>query len=371
MSSARRRVLIQNPMFPPYRVDLFKGLSNSSTLDPTFSFGLAHPDTSLVDVTEDHGLKLLPVKNHFVRNHTLTIQRGLLDHVRSQKWDAMIASFDPRMVMNLLARRIARRQGTRFIWWGHGIRPRQRFGSIYRRLALDADAVILYSGEGKRKLAELGVPAERLFVAWNSIDTQAIDSLRLQTWESRYRILTIGRLVAGKKIDLLLRAFHRALVDLPDSVVLSIVGEGPELAGLRALADELGIDKRVEWVGAVYDQVGLAPLFNTSLCSVAPGAVGLSIIQSLAFGVPMVYAQEEPHGPEVEALVPNLNSYAFLADSESELASVLIDAAKNPGRMKQLGDAGAAKVHEEFSVARMVQTFEAAVEYACTLRGGG
>ncbi|MCC7435604.1 MAG: glycosyltransferase [Methanoregulaceae archaeon] len=366
VATKRLEVLIQNPMLPPYRLDLFRALNRSPVIDPSFSFGLAHPSTSLVDVTGDHGLQLLPVENVFVRGHTLTVQRGLLDHVRSRKWDAMVASFDPRMVLNLMAMRAAKKQGTKFVWWGHGIRPRQKYQSIYRRLAMGADAVILYSGEGKRRLEDLGVPSEKLFVAWNSIDTDTIAQLRRNDIE-RYRILTIGRLVAGKKIELLLEAFKAALPMLPPSIKLTIVGEGPEEGRLRSLADQLSISGRVEWLGAIYDEVALAPLFNSALFTATGGDAGLSIIHSLAYGVPTLVGRGEHHGPEVEVLTPE-NSATFESGDRDGIGKLFADLCENKERLAVMGEAGAKKVLEQFSVSRMVKTFEEAVTFAC---GGG
>lgn len=367
VATKRLEVLIQNPMLPPYRLDLFKSLSRSLVIAPTFSFGKAHPSTSLKDVTGDHGLDLLPVENVFVASHAVILQKGLLNHVRVKKWDAMIASLNPRMVLNLVARRAAKKQGTKFIWWGHGIRPGERYQGIYRRLALSADAVILYSGEGKRRLEDLGVPSEKLFVAWNSIDTETISQLRRDD-EERYRILTIGRLIAGKKIDLLLEAFKLALPSLPPAVTVAIVGEGPVEAQLRTLSEELDIADRVEWLGPLYEQVDLAPVFNTSLFSVTTGYVGLSAIHSLAFGVPKVFADSEPHSPEVEALIPGENSAAFQAGSVEALSQIMIDLVSDRARLSAMGLAGAQKVLDQFSVERMVRTFEEAVTFAC---GGG
>lgn len=362
-------VLLENPMLPPYRLALFRALHGSPTLDVSFAYGLARKATALQDVDAEHELPVLPVRNVYLGpNGLATLQMGLIRHLRSRRWNAMVASFDPRLVFNLLALMVARRQGTRFIWWGHGIRPRQRFAGLYKRLALMADAVILYSGEGKRNLIALGVPEERLFVAWNSIDTVGIDSLRESGWTARHRILSIGRLVAGKRNDLLLEAFALASGALQPNIRLSVVGEGPEEAPLKAQAESLGISDRVDWHGPIYDQGQLATIFNASLVCVTSGYVGLSAIHALAFGVPKLYADDEPHSPEVEALIPGENSATFRAGDAESLARQLVDLAADPARLEAMGNAGSEKVLHEFSVGRMVQTFEDAIAFACRSR---
>jgi glycosyltransferase involved in cell wall biosynthesis len=62
------------------------------------------------------------------------------------------------------------------------------------------------------------------------------------------RIVTAGRLVSRKRIDLLLQAI-RILADRGRSIVLTIYGEGPMRPAFQRLADELAIDDRVEFAG--------------------------------------------------------------------------------------------------------------------------
>lgn len=362
------RVLIQNPMLPPYRVELFKALAASPRLDVTFSYGLAKEGSALKDVRDVPGIEVLSVRNNYLFGGSVTLQRGLLKHLGAHRWDAMVASLDPRLAYNLLAFVKARWQGTRFIWWGHGIRPRGRFANIYRRLAMMADAVILYSEEGRKKLEEKGVPSDRLFVAWNSIDTATIDRLRSSDWSGRNRVLTIGRLSPEKKVDLLVEAFAKCLPSLSEDVRLSIVGEGNEKEVLVAKARDLGIGSRVDWHGAIYRHEELAPIFNASCICVGSGCVGLSAIHALAFGVPMLFADNEPHGPEVEALIPGTNSASFAAGDPVSLAGALEALLGDRRGLQALGTSGAEKVSREFSVDQMVKVFEEAIAYACRAR---
>lgn len=62
---------------------------------------------------------------------------------------------------------------------------------------------------------------------------------------ARRGVLFCGRLVEEKGAELLLRAFHH----LPSDQVLTIAGDGPDQHRLRALARDLGIAQRVEFLG--------------------------------------------------------------------------------------------------------------------------
>jgi glycosyltransferase involved in cell wall biosynthesis len=62
------------------------------------------------------------------------------------------------------------------------------------------------------------------------------------------RIVTAGRLVSRKRVDLLLRAI-RILADRGRIVVLTIYGEGPMKSAFQQLANELGISQQVKFAG--------------------------------------------------------------------------------------------------------------------------
>ena len=136
--------------------------------------------------------------------------------------------------------------------------------------------------------------------------------------------LYVGRLVPEKKPALLVAAFAAAAGRLPEDRRLVLVGAGPEEARLRALAGEAGLGDRVVLAGHVGDQERLRALYAAAIASVSPGYVGLSITQSLGFGVPMIHADDEPHSPEVEAAVAGFNAVPFRSDSVAALADALV-----------------------------------------------
>ncbi len=94
----------------------------------------------------------------------------------------------------------------------------------------------------------------------------------------------VSRLGPEKNLPFLLRAFARA----DDRAHLMLVGDGPQAAALRRLADRLGLRDRVTFAGRVaHEQVptllAAADLFVTSsVTEVHP----LSLIEALAAGLP-------------------------------------------------------------------------------------
>jgi glycosyltransferase involved in cell wall biosynthesis len=170
-------------------------------------------------------------------------------------------------------------------------------------------------------------------------------------------------LIPEKKVDLLIRAFALALDALPAGSCLRIVGSGPSKSHLRAVAETLGVSHRVTFLDAIYDQSELADQFNRTFVHVSPGYCGLSVVQSLAFGVPVVVAEGELHSPEVEALIPGQNSEWFRRDDAQDLASKLA-MFSDMAVASSYGESGHSTVLRTHSIESMADAFCAAIAYA-------
>jgi glycosyltransferase involved in cell wall biosynthesis len=125
---------------------------------------------------------------------------------------------------------------------------------FYRR----ADAIVTYGTHVRDFLQAEGIDPVRIFPARHAIDNdlfgrsvsadeKAAVRERLQLAPSDRVILFVGRLVEVKGLTYLLEAFAR--VRAPGILVL--VGQGPEEAALRSLAERLGIAGRVRFAGYV------------------------------------------------------------------------------------------------------------------------
>jgi glycosyltransferase involved in cell wall biosynthesis len=137
--------------------------------------------------------------------------------------------------------------------------------------------------------------------------------------------LYVGRLIQAKKPFLLLDAFLAVLDELEPDVRLVFVGDGP-------LADELrqrsvGAGERVCFEGHVSDVERLRDLYANAISSVSPGYVGLSITQSLGFGVPMIVARDEPHSPEIEAAVEGMTAMIVPSNDPRALGCAMLEMA--------------------------------------------
>ncbi|WP_319586142.1 glycosyltransferase family 4 protein [uncultured Desulfobulbus sp.] len=367
MKHKKPQVLIIQPIVPHYREPFFRLLAASDYIDVTVAYGEADKNASLQSISSGINFRTRKLKNLFYSpKYPFYLQFGLLSAIMSRRYDTIIACFEIRAISSMLAYPIARLFGIKWIWWGHGIGHGE--SSLSRKIRLAAlrksSALILYDAERGEKFISWGVPREKVFIAWNSIDMSDIESLRQEFTSDRYRILYIGRLIKMKKVDLAIQAFAKAVDRLDERIILTIIGDGPEKQTLIDLAADLNISNRVEFIGALYDQKSLSELFNTSLVSISPGGIGLSCMHSFGYGIPVIVADNEPHGPEFSAIKDHYNGRIFRSDDVEDFANTIIDMLVNFPLLSNMSINALKTISEKYNLANMASAFEDAVRYA-------
>lgn len=364
------RVLLIQRVVAPYRLPFFRRLHCSDKLEVTFAYGDSSADKTIRSPKESPSdWRVINLQNLYWREtEQICWQRGLLSSVNPHRFDVIIAEFNPRILTNVLACFSSKLYGIPFIWWGIGLSviSDSRIRKQVRKSLLNiASAGILYDNSVREEFISLGIPQEKLFVAYNSIDTDTIEELKHRLGNrQRFRILFIGRLIERKKLPLLLLGFAHAKSHLPDNTVLTIIGDGPERQRLQALAEELKINDSVELPGAIYDEAKIASYFAESRLSVAPGQAGLAAIHSLAYGVPFLVADNEPHDPSIGVLAQSKAIAVFPSENLEALAKEMIRLVTVVSDSKDMVKRGGEIVAQRYSLAAMVRTFEQAVEFA-------
>ncbi len=165
------------------------------------------------------------------------------------------------------------------------------------------------------------------------------------------RLLCVGRFLPKKGFDVLLRA--AAL--LRPHVVLSLVGYGPEERRLRSLAQELGIEERLRWLGQV-DQPAVRALYREhDLFVLSPRIApdgdrdGLPnvLVEALSQGLPVVATRVSAVAEIVEE---GVNGRLVPPEDPTALAAALTDLIQDPAARLRLGAAGLRQVAEGWDV---------------------
>jgi glycosyltransferase involved in cell wall biosynthesis len=103
--------------------------------------------------------------------------------------------------------------------------------------------------------------------------------------ENRFVLLVVGHLIKEKGVDVAIRA----MTELPEQVVLWIVGEGPEAAALRELIAELRLEGRVQLLGLCRDVQSYLQAADCLVCPSLWGeAAGLVNLEAQACGTTVI-----------------------------------------------------------------------------------
>ncbi|WP_259465770.1 glycosyltransferase [Rhodococcus opacus] len=238
----------------------------------------------------------------------------------------------------------------RTLAWGH-LYPRAGAESrsapvrvLLRRLTA---GTILY-GYDSVVPARQDLPRKPLWVAPNSLYPKG--TLRAQDGK-RKRILYVGRLESMKNVQILVQAFIQSKL-WSDGMSLDIVGFGSLEGNIRKDVESSGIRDHINVHGRIDDVESLADLYSESLFSVSPGYVGLSLTQSLGFGVPMLYAKNEPHAPEIE-LVRFAGTRDFSPSTVDALSEAMVSFAEDLRRSPTNRDSLAQQIQQHYSAESM------------------
>ncbi len=165
------------------------------------------------------------------------------------------------------------------------------------RLCNEANRIIACSkymvGEVTRLFA---VPAGKAVMIPNGIDPEplelgfSVDETALEEeLAGKKTILFVGRLVAEKGVQVLLRAVPAVLQHHPDALFL-IAGRGPYEGELRALAAGLGVGDRVRFLGFI-EETQKQRLMRQAHLITAPSLYepfGIIALEAMASGTPIV-----------------------------------------------------------------------------------
>lgn len=136
-------------------------------------------------------------------------------------------------------------------------RDRWLWGRALRFILGRARRVVAISQFTRCQVERSGVPPERIELLHPAIDLERFAALpaaqearRRYGWQERQVILSVGRLVARKGQDMVIRALPQVALAAPRARY-AIAGSGPCREALERLARETGVEERVEFLGFV------------------------------------------------------------------------------------------------------------------------
>ena len=344
-TGVRKSVLILQGEVVAYRQPLFNALADH------YDVTVLHSGRPSVGAGDRYSEQILSVKRcgPFFIHDPRAVMRVITG------FDVTVSMFDlgwPAYVLPVLGG-----YHGRLVFHGHRYSGRRVADMARDRLMRRADCLLMYGDEEVAAMVRRGNDPSKIVIAPNTIHVANHQDF---SGQEKTSLLFVGRLQERKRLDLALQAFARLQGRIDDRIGFEIVGEGEPEGQLRRLVEGLGIAQKVTFHGRIVDNDALASLFSRAIAYVSPGPVGLGVLHSFAFGVPVVTLRTGRHGPEFHNLAHGEN--ALIANDDTEFESVLQRLCVEPGLARHLGGNAYRHYVDRRTLAHMVAGFRAAID---------
>jgi glycosyltransferase involved in cell wall biosynthesis len=227
-----------------------------------------------------------------------------------------------------------------------GERGKNRLLNVIGKFTLKrADTIRVVSERTKRDLVRVGIASERIFVVPTVVNTVRFIKVDGSAIRNKYLgqkfdriVLFVGRLSQEKDIPTILRAMKQVVAKHP-SVLLLIVGGGPQEQNLKSQINKLGINNNVVFSGSVdYEEIpkyfACADIFVLS--SLHEGRANVLVEAGLS-RKPIIASNV---GDADQYVVDGKTGFVFESGDEGKLAEKINFFLNNSAMIKEFGDAG-------------------------------
>ena len=223
----------------------------------------------------------------------------------------------------------------------------RRFNVLLQKV----DAFIVISREIDDELAELNVPFEKRIFIPNGVDTEVFappssdqkTQLREQLLIPFHAtvIVYLGRLVAEKRVDHLLRIWPQIKTAFPETLLL-IIGTGSEETLLQGLAGD-----GVRFTGQIRDSVRYLKAADLYVSPSSTEGLSLSLLEALSCGLPVLATSV---GGARDVIQHNVNGYLIPPEDLSSLKNGLLTLLGDEALRTKLGQGGRQRIISDYSL---------------------
>ena len=313
-----KQLIIIQTVAPAYRKNFFRFLQQKLGDNFQLYAGDSYFEAS---VKTDANITRQAVKNHYLFKRKFLFQTGIWHLLMSNA--VVVMEMNPRIISHWIFLIIRKITGKKTVLWGHAWprKGKRSFSDKIRHwMRLLADEIIVYTRRQQKELQKK-MPRKKIKTASNALYLQ--EMMQAVSASDIRNLIYVGRLSPAKKVLFLVKAFHQAMDKIPPSASLIIVGDGEQAQAVKAYVETHNLQNRIRLLGEIFDYQKLKNLYAEALFSVSPGYIGLSVTQSLGFGVPMLVSRNENHSPEIEAVVEGKTAVFFETDKPEDFARKL------------------------------------------------
>jgi len=328
-------------MFPHYREAQWREILSNTNFFAKFYCSKDNP-ISIQEGKfdkESFNSRIKNVKGYWLFKKYLIWQSDVLKVCLCEQYDSIVFLGEMNILSNWIGALICRIRRKRVFFWSHGFYGNESslkyfFRKFFYKIANEH---IVYENRGRSLMINCGFKSEKVHVIYNSLDYENQKLLfeklnkRKENSFTFFRnntlpvFIYIGRLIETKKVNQLIHAFKN-VNKFKQLCNLLIVGSGPNEEKLKGLAKNEIISKTIHFYGACYDENIISNLIFNSICTVSPGNIGLTVINSFSYGTPAItHNNFENQMPEAEVIKEGITGFFFKENDILSLERALID----------------------------------------------
>ncbi|MBW2968074.1 glycosyltransferase family 4 protein, partial [Candidatus Woesearchaeota archaeon] len=268
----------------------------------------------------------------------------------------------------------ARRKGKPFVLHNHGSLMGYRsfvhgwrripyilYDMFHKRIALDADAVVVNTRQEYEEVQKFGVDGNKIHVIPVGIDTEDFRPAK-KNWKE-LRLLFVGRISRDRNLEPVIKAV-KLLSDRGIDAKLTIVGgavkrsdaeTGDYLTELKALVKRLDISKQVTFTGPKYGNARNRYYRNSDIFIYTSlwENFGQTILEAAAAGLPLICTRV---GVAQDLIQNGKTGYLVGPDKPGEIAKA-VSALKAKKKRSEIGKTLIRKVKTEFRWAGIIRKY--------------
>ena len=163
-------------------------------------------------------------------------------------------------------------------------------------------------------------------------------------------LVCAARLTEQKGHKWLLRAFRLVVNQLPETSLL-LLGDGPLREHLEDTVVNLDLAKNVRFAGWRTDVMNILPSTDLFVLASEWEGFGLAILEAMSFSLPIIATKV---GGIPEVVLDGETGWLVKARDSDAFAGSILAALSSPDKMLQCGQRGKLRVHDTFSVQKMI-----------------
>lgn len=267
------------------------------------------------------------------------------------KYDVVFVDGNPRQVSHFVLATLLRLFRKKVVLWTmahsfRGFAPTENLRLFWSRIF---KYIYVYTDAEVDFLREKGFKDQYIVGMNNGLDQRKIDNAivewsdeLLEAWRKKRGLthskllLSCSRLDPKNRYDLIILALPIILKKFPN-VIWCVIGKGVEEDKLQEMVTEKGLADHVIFVGEIYSETELTPWFLSSELFIHPAAVGLSLLHSFGYGLPLITnGNRHLHNPEYAAFENGLTGLNYIENNYEDLALMVIKLLEDDETRKEM-----------------------------------